>query len=100
MTDLIAQHEQEVRAVCERHGVASLAVFGSAARGELRDDSDVDLLVDFKPEAPPGLDDFFGMREELEAIFGRPVDLATREILRNPYRRRTILRDLRVIYGG
>ena len=98
MNDLIDQHRKEVEALCQRYGVKSLALFGSAARGELLPDSDVDLLIEFKPDSPVGLLDYQDIQNELEAIFGRPVDLASKGILRNPYRRRTILRDLRTLY--
>jgi hypothetical protein len=78
--------------------VQSLALFGSAARGELAPGSDVDLLIEFEPDAGVGLFELQDIQSELEAIFGRPVDLASHAILRNPYRRRTILRDLTTIY--
>jgi predicted nucleotidyltransferase len=100
MTDLTDRHREEVEALCQRRGVQSLALFGSAARGELLPDSDVDLLIEFKPEARVGLFELQDIQAELETIFGRPVDLASKGILRNPYRRRTILRDLRTIYDG
>lgn len=100
MTDLIDQHRRELEALCRRRGVQSLAVFGSVARGELEPDSDVDLLIEFKPDAGVGLFEAQDIEDELAAILGRPVDLASKEILRNPYRRRTILRDLKTIYAA
>ena len=98
MNDLIDQHRKEVEALCQKYGVKSLALFGSAARGELLPDSDVDLLIEFEPNSPVGLLEYQKIQDEFEAIFGRHVDLASKEILRNPYRRRTILRDLRTLY--
>ncbi len=100
MTDLIEQNRAPIEALCSRRGVLSLALFGSAARGELRPESDVDLLIEFKPDAQVGLIEFEEIQAEFESIFGRPVGLAGPAILRNPYRRRTILRDLRPIYGA
>jgi len=100
MDDLIAAHRNRIESLCHRRGVLSLALFGSAARGELRPDSDVDLLIEFKPDAQVGLIEFEEIQAEFESIFGRPVDLAGPAILRNPYRRRSILRDLRPIYGA
>lgn len=47
--------EAEIAAICRRHQVRELSVFGSAARGEMRPDSDIDFLVDFLPKARPGL---------------------------------------------
>lgn len=98
MVDLIEMHREKVADLCRRYGVRSLAVFGSAARGEVRPDSDVDLLVEFAPDVQIGLFEFQDIQDQLAAIFGRPVDLTTRGILRNPYRRRSILQDLRTIY--
>jgi len=100
MTDLIDENRDEIEALCRRRGVLSLALFGSAARGELRPESDVDLLIEFKPDAKVGLFELEDIRAEFESLFGRPVDLTGPAILRNPYRRRAILRDLRPIYGA
>lgn len=100
MADLIEQHLSQIDALCRRHGVQSLGVFGSAVRGELRPDSDVDLLIEFKPDARIGLLELQEIQAEFERILGRPVDLAGRSILRNPYRRRAILRELRPVYGA
>lgn len=100
MKDLIAQNRDQIEALCRRRGVLSLALFGSAARGELRPDSDVDLLIEFKPDAQVGLLELEAIRAEFESLFGRPVNLEGPAILRNPYRRRTILRDLRPVYGA
>lgn len=99
MTDLIEHNRAQIEALCSRRGMLSLALFGSAARGELRPESDVDLLIEFKPDAQVGLLELEAIRAELESLFGRPVDLAGPAILRNPYRRRTILRDLRPVYA-
>lgn len=67
-------------ALCERHGIRRLAVFGSAARGELRPDSDIDVLVEFEPGRRVGLR-FITIQDELTQLLGRPVDLNTRGFL-------------------
>lgn len=85
---------------CRRWKVTELALFGSAARGDLRADSDIDLLVTFEPGAPWSLWDLSRMRWELETIWGREVDLVEKVGLRNPIRRRSILSDQRVIYAA
>ncbi|WP_156909980.1 nucleotidyltransferase family protein [Rubritepida flocculans] len=78
--------------LCRRHGVRRLDVFGSATQPERFDParSDIDLLVDYAPEAAPSAFDFLALREELAALFGRPVDLAMASAIRNPYLRRSI----------
>ncbi len=84
-----------------RYHIRRLALFGSAARDELKPDSDIDLMVEFEPGAAPSLWSAQDLREDFVRLFGgRHVDIAPPEILRNPYRRRTIERDLKVLYDA
>lgn len=87
MIDDLVTHREALAAVCRRYGVSSLAVFGSAANGDFdAERSDVDLLVELDP--PEGLDHFdayFGLKEELEALLRRRVDLVHPAALVNPY---------------
>ena len=86
-------------AVCRKYGVKKMSLFGSAARNELRPDSDVDLLVEFKRSSKTTYFDFARLQDELSPFFGkREVHLAGPEILENPYRRKAILPDLRTLY--
>ncbi|MGA7802557.1 MAG: nucleotidyltransferase domain-containing protein, partial [Gammaproteobacteria bacterium] len=88
-----------LRRLAQRYHIDRLALFGSAARGELSLDSDVDLLVEFEPGRAPSLWAAQSLQDDFSRIFGgRPVDIAAPEILRNPYRRRTIERDMKVLY--
>ena len=73
-----------------RFGVNALHLFGSAARNEAREDSDIDLLVDF--EQPISLFHFVRLKHELEGVLGCPVDLVTRRALK-PQLRDRILRE-------
>jgi predicted nucleotidyltransferase len=77
-----------------------LAPFCSLARGEIRPDSDIDLLVTFRPDVHPGWD-FFGLQDELESLLGCEVDLLTRRSVEqdvNSIRRRSILESTRDLY--
>lgn len=85
-------------ALCRKYHVRRLGMFGSAARGELTPESDVDLLIEFEAGKAPSLWAENEMREAFGALFGRRVDLVPPQALENPYRRKTILRDLRVLY--
>jgi predicted nucleotidyltransferase len=86
-------------AVCRRYGVKKLSLFGSAARNELRPESDVDLMVEFKRSSKTTLLDYARMQSDLSPLFGnRPIQIAGPGILKNPYRRRTILPDLKALY--
>jgi predicted nucleotidyltransferase len=90
---------EDLRALCDKWGVAKLAVFGSVARGEARPDSDIDLMVTFLPGRTIGLA-FFQLQTELAELFGRDVDLISDGPIENPFRRRSIERDLTVVYAA
>jgi predicted nucleotidyltransferase len=75
--------------LCRRHQIRRLALFGSATRGELRDDSDVDLLVEFLPGTRVGLR-LITIQDELTALLGRPVDLCTPGFLSPHFRERVL----------
>ena len=78
-----------------------MSLFGSAARGEMRPDSDVDLLVEFERSSKTTYFDFARLQDELSPLFGkREVHIAGSEILENPYRRKAILPDLRTLYDA
>lgn len=74
---LLRGHKSEL---VERFGVVELALFGSAVRGALGPDSDVDILVSFDRPADP--ERFFGVQFYIEDLLGRPVDLVTDRALR------------------
>jgi len=78
-------------ALAQRFGAQQLALFGSAARDELRDDSDVDVLVEFI--GPASYDAYFGLKDSLEMLLGRRVDLVTRKGLK-PRARLRVEQDL------
>lgn len=83
---------------CRAHAVRQLAIFGSLARGEQRADSDVDVLIDLRSDARVGLVAFQRMRDELAVLFGRRVDLVTRDGL-NRHIRDEVLREARTLYA-
>lgn len=86
--DLLNQHRDEVQ---RRFGTKRLALFGSAARDELRDDSDVDILVEFS--GPATFDGYMDLKFFLEELLGRSVDLVTKDAVK-PRMRLIIERDL------
>ncbi len=86
---------------CRQHRIKSLSVFGSVTREDFRPDSDVDFLVEFEENANIGLFEMVEMQDELSTLLDqRSVDLVTPSVLNNPYRRRTILRNLERVYGA
>lgn len=89
----IAQHRDELRAICRRFHVRRLDLFGSAVRGDFnRANSDLDFLVEFDREHPDALSlrTYFGLKEALEKLFGRPIDLIEPGAARNPYLKASI----------
>ena len=85
--------------LCRRYGVKELSLFGSAARGEMRPASDVDIMVEFEPGVRIGLIRFESLVEELETLAERRVDLVTKRGLK-PWVRSEVLKDARVIYAA
>jgi predicted nucleotidyltransferase len=95
--------QQRIDALCKRYRVRQLRMFGSAATGQERPDSDVDLLVEFVAGQAPSAFAVVDLRDELSAVFGgRAIDLAFDSVLNNPYRRRAIEPQLRALFppGG
>lgn len=89
----------QLAALCRKHHIRKLSLFGSAARNDMHAASDVDLLVEFEPGSGTSLLDLPALQDELSVLFGgRKVDVATPEILDNPFRRKAILRDLMTLY--
>lgn len=70
---LVAAHRRELNDVLRRHGVTNARIFGSVARGDDHEGSDLDLLVDFAPGT--SLVDIIGIQDELESVLGAAVDL-------------------------
>ena len=94
--------EGELESFCQRWGIVEMSIFGSAARGELEEDSDLDLLVVFEEGAEWSLFDHVRMEEELSELAGREVDLITRRSVqrsRNWMRRNEILSSSEPVYA-
>lgn len=92
--------QDKIAEFCRRWEIVEFALFGSAVRDDFGPESDVDVLVTFTPEAPWSLFELVQMQQELEVIFNRKVDLIEEAALKNPFRRRAILREKEVIYAA
>jgi len=89
--------KEQLRAFCRKWKVTEFSLFGSVTRADFGSDSDVDVIVEFAPDAPWSLLDLVDMQEELETIFARRIDLLTRygiDKSRNPRRREAILKSM------
>ena len=86
MIQLLKNRVNEVIALCQKHHVDSIAVFGSAARNEMDENSDVDFLVLFSDDLNvlDYADNYFSLCEGLELITGKPIDLISVKSINNP----------------
>jgi len=102
MIELLQSNRQALEEVCSRFGVARLEVFGSALQEDFRQGaSDLDLLVDFKPMEPYArVDAYFGLLNELRAMFQEKIDLVMVDAVRNPYIAREIERTKQLLYAA
>ena len=101
MIRALEQNRQSVAEACERFGVISLYVFGSSIRDDFQpDDSDIDLLVEFRPDETYALvDAYFGLLEQLRRLLGN-VDLVMVGAVKNPYIARAIDREKQLLYAA
>ncbi|MBN1515724.1 nucleotidyltransferase family protein [Candidatus Sumerlaeota bacterium] len=89
--------EQQIEEYCRQKRIRKMMLFGSVVRNDFRPESDVDVLVEFEPEARVGLIRFAGMELELTDLLKRKVDLNTIDFIHPEYRDE-ILREARLIY--
>ena len=91
---------EALASLCRRHRIRQLSLFGSTLKGAARPDSDIDLLVEFEPQAKPGLIALAGIELELSLLLnGRKVDLRTPHDL-SRYFREEVLRTAEVQYAA
>lgn len=86
-----------VQAFCRRQPIRRLALFGSVLRDDFRPDSDVDVLVEYEPDASVTFFDMVRQEDELSRIIGQPVDLRTPQEISRHFRKK-VLREAWVIY--
>lgn len=105
MVELEREHldldEAAIATLCHQFHVRSLSVFGSAVTAAFDPEtSDVDFLVEFDDNAADLFGAYFGLKEELESLLGRPVDLVTPKSLENPYFAESVERTRRDLYAA
>jgi len=102
MNEIIKNKKVELAEICSKRQVKRLALFGSATRDDFDPtSSDLDFVVEFIP-CPPAqyADNYFGLQEDLEKLFGMPVDLVESAPIRNPYFRKAIEDTQVVLYDA
>jgi uncharacterized protein len=90
---------EDITDLCKRYHVRELALFGSAAKGNLKRGSDIDLLVDFEPDAQVGFITLSRMQRELSNLIHRKVDLVPKGGLK-PILRHDVLSTIKVLYAA
>ncbi|HPO13561.1 MAG TPA: nucleotidyltransferase domain-containing protein [Candidatus Hydrogenedentes bacterium] len=102
MHTFVAAKQEALTRLCQQHGVRQLHLFGSAANGNFREtDSDLDFLVEFIPCAPhEHYEQYFGLIEDMEKLFGKPVELVEASALRNPYFIQQVDEDRQLLYAA
>jgi len=98
----VTTHAEEIKRLCAELSVRELRVFGSAVTAKFDPStSDIDVVVDFiDPEAPGIADRFMSLALGLESIFQRPVDLVTKQAMKNPIFRETVEKTSRPLYAA
>jgi hypothetical protein len=100
MSPKIPFDHSKIAVFCQKWKIVEFAIFGSVLREDFRPDSDVDVLVTFDENAGWSLDDRLDMKDELQEMFGREVDLVNKKGLTNPFRRHSILTTKKVLYAA
>ena len=90
MEPSITFDKENIAAFCVKHHIIKLALFGSVLTERFREDSDVDVLVEFDPDHGPNLIDVVRMERELSEMFGRKADMRTAEDLSRLFREEVV----------
>jgi predicted nucleotidyltransferase len=102
MISLLMQRQSMIEDLCRRYRVGRLEVFGSAVAGNFDEAaSDVDFLVEFMPLSQgEHADHYFGLKEDLEKLLGRPVDLVMTRAIKNRYFLQAVESRREVLYAA
>ena len=98
--ETIEKHKEELKKLCGKYHVAELYLFGSFARGEISEGSDIDFLVRFSGvKSSEYFDNYMDYKESLEKLFSRNIDLVEIQTLKNPVLKKSIERNKIQLYG-
>jgi predicted nucleotidyltransferase len=99
LPEMIRTKQEQLRAICRRYHVRELSLFGSMARGDFDDQSDVDLLVEFEPDIEVGFLTLSRLQRELSEILGLPIDLVPKHGLK-PAIKQEVLASAELLYAA
>jgi hypothetical protein len=96
---MVEQYKPQIIALCQTLPIKQLGVFGSVLTDNFHEQSDIDILVQFEPDAEGDyFNYYFDLKEALETLFARPVDLVVDKPFKNPYFQRVVDNNRRIIY--
>ena len=96
---LIDSNKDRLYELCENHKVKELYLFGSVLSDNFKDSSDIDMLIQFyQVDLMEYFDNYMDLKEKLEKLFNRPVDLVENQAIRNPVFRKVVDREKQLIY--
>lgn len=97
---VVERNKEKIKALCTKHNVTKLFVFGSVLTDKFRKNSDIDFVVDFSGvDIYNYADNYFDFKVSLEKLLRRPVDLLEDKAINNPYLRQSIEETKQLIYG-
>lgn len=97
---ILNSHSSEIARLCEIYSVRSLYAFGSVLTDNFKNESDIDLIVDFKNiPIEDYADNYFEFKFSLQDILQKPIDLLEEQAIKNPYFRKAVNEERQLIYG-
>ncbi len=97
---ILSAHIDQIKDICASNQVRTLFAFGSVTTDKFRPDSDIDLIIDIAESDPfVYTDNYFNVKEQLEKIFNRHIDLLEQRAIRNPFLKKEIDQTKILIYG-
>ncbi|CAN5475984.1 nucleotidyltransferase domain-containing protein [soil metagenome] len=101
LKEVIQKNKEQFLTLCKSYGVKTLFVFGSAANGHFKDNSDLDFVVELSEKDPVNRGELLmSLWDKLEKFFNRKADLLTDNSIRNPYLRKEIEDTKKMVYDG
>ena len=96
LNDQVVTIQEKIRPVLQEAGISRAGLFGSCARGEMNEASDVDILVEFDRDQDMSLLDFIGIEHEIEDVLGREVDLVEYHLLKPRIKDKILRQEVRI----
>lgn len=97
--NIVEQNKEKLIELCENHNVEELYLFGSILTDKFNEKSDIDMLIQFSVlDLSKYFDNYMDLKEKIEVLFQRPVDLVENQSIRNPIFRKVIDREKKIFY--